>query len=91
MSPLCLQIHPLPVDYFLYLAKFLKKRKLGWLITILHFFAEFTFKDKSQILRNLLTQLSVLPGLWDKLKRNYKNYSFSEDCGQMMVTKLWHM
>lgn len=26
-----------------------------------------------------------------KPKKNYKNYSFSEDCGQVIVTKLWHM
>lgn len=51
--------------------RFWKKRKLGWLITILHFWAEFTFKDKSQILRvrNLLAQLSMLPGLWDKAQK----------------------
>lgn len=29
MPPLCLQIHPLPVDYFLYLAKILEKEKTG--------------------------------------------------------------
>lgn len=50
--------------------RFWKKRKLGWLIIILHFWAEFTFKDKSQILRlESITQLSMLPGLWDKAQK----------------------
>lgn len=40
-------------------------------MAILHFWAEFTFKDKTQILRvrNLLAQLSMLPGLWDKAQK----------------------
>lgn len=40
-------------------------------MAILHFWAEFTFKDKTQILRvrNLLAQLSMLPGQWDKAQK----------------------